>query len=86
MEEIKFVSFYETKYFLLSSYMNNKDENAKEKLIEKYPVYEHIDIFIKIAEEAYNHFMKTKYCSFSMECDNMFSLIDCTFEGYDDFL
>lgn len=70
------------KIILISAYLNN-DLDTYSKLVKKYPEYEHIDLFIKIANHAFEHFKSSKYCSFMLE-DSFFSLIDCTFKGYDE--
>lgn len=70
------------KIILISAYLNN-DLNTYSKLVKQYPEYEHIDLFIKIADKVFEHFKDSKYCSFVLE-DSFFSLIDCTFKGYDE--
>ena len=70
---------------LLDYYLKNDTENF-EKLLVKYPEFNNIDKFIKIAESSYSHFCLNKYCTFNVEEDDFFSLIDCTFKGYDDML
>lgn len=67
---------------LVFAYLNN-DLDTYSKLVKQYPEYEHIDLFIKIAEHAFQHFKSHKYCSFTLD-DSFFSLIDCTFKGYDE--
>lgn len=76
-------NFIETveKFHLINAYLK-KDLNTYNKLLVKYPEYEHIELFIKISEKAFIHFKDSKYCSFDFP-DNFFSLIDCTFKGYD---
>ena len=70
------------KIILISAYLNN-DLDTYSKLVKQYPEYEHIDLFIKIANQAFEHFKDSKYCSFMLD-DSFFSLIDCTFKGYDE--
>lgn len=70
------------KLLLISAYLNN-DLDTYSKLVKQYPEYEHIDLFIKIANHAFEHFKDSKYCSFMLD-DSFFSLIDCTFKGYDE--
>ena len=70
------------KTLLISAYLNN-DLDTYSKLVKQYPEYEHIDLFIKIANHAFEHFKDSKYCSFMLD-DSFFSLIDCTFKGYDE--
>ena len=70
------------KMLLISAYLNN-DLYTYSKLVKQYPEYEHIDLFIKIANHAFEHFKYSKYCSFMLD-DSFFSLIDCTFKGYDE--
>ena len=70
------------KMLLISAYLNN-DLDTYSKLVKQYPEYEHIDLFIKIANHAFEHFKYSKYCSFMLD-DSFFSLIDCTFKGYDE--
>ena len=71
------------KYLAIQSYLKG-NKKPMHDLMNEYPEFEKIDLFIKIAEAAYNHFKETKYCSFEVEGDDFFSLIDCTFKGYDD--
>ena len=40
-------------------------------------------MFINISKEAFEHFKNSKYCTFILK-DSFFSLIDCTFKGYDE--
>lgn len=70
------------KILLISAYLNN-DLDTYSNLVKQYPEYEHIDLFIKIANHAFEHFKDSKCCSFVLD-DSFFSLIDCTFEGYDE--
>lgn len=70
------------KVLLISAYLNN-DLDTYSKLVKQYPEYEHIDLFIKIANHAFEHFKDAKYCSFILD-DSFFSLIDCIFKGYDE--
>ena len=70
------------KMLLISAYLNN-DLDTYSKLVKQYPEYEHIDLFIKIANHAFEHFKDSKYCSFMLD-NSFFSLIDCTFKGYDE--
>ena len=70
------------KMLLISAYLNN-DLDTYSKLVKQYPEYEHIDLFINIANHAFEHFKDSKYCSFMLD-DSFFSLIDCTFKGYDE--
>ena len=83
MDEIDnmFYSSFE-KTFLVSAYLNN-DLDTYNELVKKYPEYENIDMFIDISKEAFEHFKNSKYCSFILK-DSFFSLIDCTFKGYDE--
>ena len=70
------------KMLLISAYLNN-DLDTYSKLVKQYHEYEHIDLFINIANHAFEHFKNSKYCSFILD-DSFFSLIDCTFKGYDE--
>lgn len=70
---------------LINSYLDNNIEMFNE-LVKKYPEFNHIDIFIKIAQKAFEMFSKYKMCSFEVEGDDFFSLIDCTFKGYNDII
>lgn len=70
------------KTLLISAYLSN-DLNTYSKLVKRYTEYEHIDLFINIANHAFEHFKNSKYCSFILD-DSFFSLIDCTFKGYDE--
>ena len=75
-------NFIETieKFYLINAYLKN-DLDTYNKLVKKYPEYEHIELFIKISELAFENFKESRYCTFDIP-DNFFSLIDCTFKGY----
>lgn len=46
-----------TKMLLISAYLNN-DLDTYLKLVKQHPEYENIDLFIKIAHHAFEHFKK----------------------------
>ena len=82
--ENSFVESFE-KHKLVESYINKDFEKFNELLL-KYPEFKKIDIFIKIAEAAFENFKDSKYCTFNIDEDDFFSLIDCTFKGYSPIL
>lgn len=82
--DIDFVTSFE-KEALVRAYMKN-DSATFNEYINKYPEFKHIEMFIKIAEAAFNHFKKNKMCTFNIPENDFFSLIDCTFKGYSDML
>jgi len=81
---IDFVTSFE-KETLVRAYMKNDSVTFNEYL-NKYTEFKHIELFIKIAEAAFDHFKKNKMCTFNIAENDFFSLIDCTFKGYSDIL
>lgn len=73
------------KIMLLNYYINN-DMDEFNKLVVKYPEFNHIDLFIKLAKQAYEMFCNNKYCTSMLYEEDFFSLLDCTFRGYNDML
>lgn len=67
---------------LIKAYYN-KDRAKFDELVNKHEEFIHIELFIRLAEMAYEHFVKSKYCTFMLNPDTeFFSLVDCTFRGY----